>query len=306
MEGSIDRRDFLSLLGVGGVVFASGLAPARAERRTDFSFVQLSDTHLGYSGPANPEASTTLERAVLAINRSGVAPDFVVFTGDLTHTTDDPSERRARLARFLALADRLDTKTRVFLAGEHDAALDRGKAFLELIGPLHRSFDHQGFHFVALDNVSDPSARLGEAQLDWLHRDLSGLDPHAPVVVFAHRPLFPLAPEWDWSTPDGDKAIDILSHRSEVTVFYGHIHQEHHHQTGGIRHHAARSLIFPLPAPGSVPKKAPVPWNPEHPGHGLGWRDVLAAPRGRPAQAAGSGVARIGRIEEHDLGGATP
>jgi hypothetical protein len=93
-------------------------------------------------------------------------------------------------------------------------------------------------------------------------------------VVFAHRPLFSLMKEWDWFTTDGDRALALLQKHANVTVFYGHIHQEHHHVTGAIRHHAARSLVFPLPAPGSVPKKGPLPWDPDHPLRGLGWRDV--------------------------------
>ncbi len=95
-----------------------------------------------------------------------------------------------------------------------------------------------------------------------------------PIVALAHRPLFDLYPAWDWATKDGARAIEILSRRDDVTVFYGHIHQEHHQRTGKILHHSARSLVFPLPAPGSTPKKTPLPWDPASPDHGLGWRAV--------------------------------
>ena len=113
-----------------------------------------------------------------------------------------------------------------------------------------------------------------DVQLQWLASDLASIPPDVPLVVLAHRPLFPLFPEWEWATKDGDRAIEILSKRRNVTVFYGHIHQEHHFATGNIAHHAARSLVFPLPAPGSVPKKAPLPWDPASADHGLGWRSV--------------------------------
>jgi len=94
------------------------------------------------------------------------------------------------------------------------------------------------------------------------------------IVVLAHRPLFDLYPAWDWMTNDSAPAIEILSQRDNVTVFYGHVHQEHHQMTGTIAHHSARSLVFPLPAPGSVPKKAPLPWDPASSDHGLGWRSI--------------------------------
>jgi 3',5'-cyclic AMP phosphodiesterase CpdA len=204
-------------------------------------------------------------------------PDFIVFTGDLTHTTDDAATRRKRMAELKAIVARLNVKTRYYMPGEHDASLDAGKAFQESFGRMHYSFDHRGIHFAVLDNVSDAEAKLGDAQIDWLNRDLKRHPADAPIVIFTHRPLFDLAPQWDWATADGAKAIDVLGHHRNVTVFYGHIHQEHHHKTGDIAHHAARSLIFPLPAPMSVPKKAPVPWDPEHPRRGLGFREIAAS-----------------------------
>jgi 3',5'-cyclic AMP phosphodiesterase CpdA len=295
MTTDFDRRAFLGLMGIGGVVFASGLtgcAGAAGASATagaapavprapgdDFFFLQLSDTHWGFKGPPNPEADVTLERAVAAINASDARPDFVVFTGDLTHTTDDAGERRARLRRFQEIASGLKVKDLRFLPGEHDAGPDHGDAYREVFGEMNYAFDHKGVHFVALDNVSRPGAGLGDPQLDWLSKDLEATAAQTPVVVLAHRPLFDLAPEWDWQTKDGARAVEILSRRDNVTVFYGHIHQELHRMTGKIAHHAARSLMFPLPAPGSTPKKAPLPWDPASPDHGLGWRSVARRER---------------------------
>jgi 3',5'-cyclic AMP phosphodiesterase CpdA len=281
MTTPFDRRDFLGLAGLGGVVFASALAgcatAGAAGAASDFHFVQLSDLHWGFNGPAvNPEAATTLPRAIAAVNAMPSKPDFVVFTGDLTHTTDDPVERRRRMKEVKSIIDGLDVKTRYFLPGEHDASLDHGAAFMEFFGATHHTFDHGGIHFVALDNVSDPAARIGDAQLAWLEADLARLDPDAPVVVFTHRPLFDLAPEWDWATRDGAAAIELLARHRHVTVFYGHIHQENHRMTGAIAHHAATSLIFPLPAPRSQPRREPVKWDPAQPFRGLGWREVVA------------------------------
>jgi len=275
------RREFMQLLGLGGVVFASGLAGActnilrkSGAQADDFFFVQLSDSHWGFKGPPNPEAANTLRQAMAAVNALPSAPDFVVFTGDLTHTTDDEAERNRRMREFKAIVADLKAPVRRYMPGEHDASLDWGKAFQEHFGPTHYSFDHKGIHFAVIDNVSDPGAAIGGAQLDWLLADLKPLRPEAPIVIFTHRPLFDLAPQWDWATKDGSKAIDLLQHHKNVTVFYGHIHQEHHFKTGEIAHHAATSLIFPLPAPLSQPKRAPVPWDPAHPRRGLGFREI--------------------------------
>jgi 3',5'-cyclic AMP phosphodiesterase CpdA len=209
-------------------------------------------------------------------------PDFIMFTGNLTHTTDDPQERRRRLAEFKQIVGALKNPNVRFMPGEHDASLDRGQAWSEFFGETHYSFDHKGVHFVVVDNVSDPAARIGEAQLAWLKADLDAQDKDARIVVFTHRPLFDLYPQWDWATRDGTSAMELLMPYRNVTVFYGHIHQEHHHMTGHIAHHSAKSLIFPLPAPGAAPKREPIRWNPAEPYRGLGFREVDAEPR--PAQ----------------------
>jgi hypothetical protein len=290
----IERRELLRLLALGSVVSASGLlgcgsgatpqparspGPAAAGPNStrpidDFLFLQLSDTHWGYSGANNPEADVTLPQAVKAINASPIQPDFVVFTGDLTHTTDDAGERRRRLKEFRSIISDLKVQTRYFVPGEHDAGPDGGDAYREAFGESHGRFDHKGVHFVLLDNVSAPGSLLGDAQLEWLQRDVQSLNPATPLVVFTHRPLFDLYPSWDWATHDGARALSILAQHPSATVFYGHIHQAHHVQTGNIAHHAARSLIFPLPAPGSLPKKAPLPWDAGASDHGLGYRTV--------------------------------
>ena len=279
---TINRRDFMKLAGLGGVVFASGLnrtasaAYGAGSAADEFYFVQLSDTHWGFEGPPNPDAKGTLKKAVRAVNSLEEQPDFVVFTGDLTHTTDDPKERRKRMAQFRDIVADLKVKTVRFMPGEHDASLDQGQAFQEFFGRTHYTFDHKGVHFIVLDNVSDPRAMIGEAQLRWLAADLAQQPKDANIVVLTHRPLFDLYPQWDWATRDGARAVELLMPYTNVTVFYGHIHQEHHHMTGHIPHHAAKSLIFPLPAPGSQPKRTPLPWDAAHPYKGLGFRGVEA------------------------------
>jgi 3',5'-cyclic AMP phosphodiesterase CpdA len=274
---TLKRRDFLRLAGAaGGAVFASGLPGWAYGRDEDFYFVQLSDAHWGFQGPPNPDARGTLPKAVAAVNALPQPPDFIMFTGDLTHTTDDPQERRRRMREFQSVIAGLQVKPVHLMPGEHDASLDAGAAYQELFGPTHYTFDHKGVHFIVLDNVSDPAGRVGDAQRAWLAADLAHQPKGARIVVFTHRPLFDLYPQWDWATRDGAQVIDTLMPYPNVTVFYGHIHQEHHHMTGHIAHHAARSLMFPLPPPGSQPQRLPVPWDAAQPYRGLGWREIEA------------------------------
>jgi Icc-related predicted phosphoesterase len=279
---NIDRRDFLKLIGIGSAVLvlgprgSSGAADMKAGQ-DDFMFVQLSDAHWGFSDPKiNADATGTLKKAIAAVNSMKVQPDFVVFTGDITHTTDDPKERRKRMAEARDIISTLKVKNIKLMAGEHDAGLDNGEAFQEYFGKTHYTFDHKGVHFIVVDNVSDPTSSITDPQLQWLSEELKKLDKESRIVVLTHRPLFDLYPNWDWWTRDGAKAIDLLMPYKNVTVLYGHIHQEHHHMTGHIPHHAAKGLMFPLPAPGSVPKRIPIPWDPAEPYKGLGYRSVEA------------------------------
>lgn len=285
MKLTMDRREFLRLAAFGGVVFASGvraadygpgMATGRPAAAEEFYFVQLSDTHWGFDGPPNPDSRGTLPKAIAEVNALSQPPDFVVFTGDLTHLTLDPKLRRARMAEFRDLAAKLNVRDVRFLPGEHDASADHGEAFQEYFGATHYTFDHKGVHFIVLDNVSDPKGVLGDAQLAWLGEDLKKQRPDQAIVILTHRPLFDLYPQWGWSTGDGAKAVDLLLPYKNVTVFYGHIHQENLHMTGHIAHHAAKSLIFPLPPPGENDHK-PVPWDAAEPYRGLGWRQVEAA-----------------------------
>lgn len=278
------RRDFMALAGIGGLVFASGLPGCASygqagSAQQDFSFVQLSDVHWGYSNPkVNPEPRATLMRTIAAVNTMEQKPDFVVFTGDLIQTTDDPKVRRQRLREFQEIAAGLRVPQVRFFAGEHDASLDRGEAYLEVFGgALNYTFDHKGVHFIVLDNISDPAPILGPKQLEWLQADLARMPKEAPIVVLTHRPLFSLYPQWDWATRDGAAAIEMLMPYKNVTVFYGHIHHEHHQMTGHIAHHAALAVMFPLSPVGTAPQKTQVPWDTAQPFKGLGWRAIDAS-----------------------------
>ncbi len=280
MKELMDRREFMRVMAVGGIVFASGVRAAdysvgESAMADDFYFVQLSDTHWGFDGPPNPDSRGTLPKAIDAINALSRQPDFIVFTGDLTHLTLDPKVRRTRMAEFRDVVSKLKVKDIRFLPGEHDASLDHGEAYQEFFGATHYTFDHKGLHFIVLDNVSDAKGVLGEEQLAWLAGNLEKQSKDKPIVVLTHRPLFDLQADWGWATGDGSRAINLLMPFRKVTVFYGHIHQENQRMTGHIAHYAAKSLIFPLPPPGSTDHK-PIAWDATQPYRGLGWREIEA------------------------------
>ncbi len=280
----MQRRDFLKISGtaLGGAALlrfsttsaaASFLAGKNDEAPMPFTIVQLSDTHVGH-----PLGTKAFERAVELINGLDAQPDLVLFTGDLTHDSDDPAEHAKRMKTFRDIAGRLKVKKRYHVPGEHDAALDGGTLFRENFGESHYSFDHRGVHFVALDNVSLGKPIVGAAQTAWLQADLARYPKTAPIVVFTHRPLFDLRPDWEWFTADGSAVMNVLAPYDNVTVLYGHIHRLDHHATGKVQHHAARSLIFAFPDPATATEKKPIPFDAAHPFNNLGIRRVRTAP----------------------------
>ncbi len=266
----IDRRGFLKCMAWAGTglvwSFAGGVPTSRlfgeaghASRQTDFTFVQISDSHIGFNKPANADVTATLLVALDKINGYSSVTDFLIHTGDLTHS--------AKPAEFDTLEQVLTgAKRQVFyVPGEHDTAVDDGKLYLERYGKDTRgsgwySFDHKGVHFIGLVNVVqlEGMGKLGSAQLDWLKQDLSGLKSSTPIVVFAHIPLWAVYPAWGWGTSDSQQALAMLRRFGSVTVLNGHIHQVMQKVEGNVAFHTAMSTAFPQPAPGSAPSPGPM------------------------------------------------
>ena len=265
----IDRRGFLTCMAWAGTgviwSFAGGIpesrlfgAPVHSHKQSDFSFVQISDSHLGFNKPANTDVTATLQLALDRINTASVAPDFLIHTGDLTHSS--------KPAEFDTLAQMMGTKRQVFyVPGEHDTSVDDGKMYLERYGKgTHGSgwysFDHKGVHFIGLNNVEqlEGMGKLGQAQLDWLKQDLSGVKSSVPIVIFAHIPLWAVYPTWGWGTSDSEQALAMLKGYGSVTVLNGHIHQVLQKVEGNVTFHTAMSTAFPQPAPGSAPSPGPM------------------------------------------------
>ena len=272
----------------GGVPASIGLeASAAARRPASFSFVQVSDSHIGFAKAANPDARATFREAVARIAAMPDKPSFIVHTGDVSQLSKDQEFDDAdQILKEAGLP--------VFhIPGEHDV-LDEGngKAFLARYGKGTKgagwySFDHAGVHFVALINVLNLKAggmgSLGPDQLAWLKDDLAGRRASTPIVVLAHIPLWALYPEWGWGTDDAAQALALLARFGSVTVLNGHIHQIQQKIEGRVSFHTARSTAFPQPAPGT-PNAAPGPMTvPADQLRGvLGVRDVSFIP-GRQA-----------------------
>ena len=229
--------------------------------KSDFSFVQISDSHIGFSKPANTDVVGTLQAAIAKINAMPAPPSFILHTGDLSHL--------AQADEFDALEQNLKaakTEKIFYVPGEHDLT-DNGKLYLERYGKGTKgdgwySFDYKGVHFIGLVNAQGQGdgglGMLGDQQLQWLEKDLKGLSNSTTVVVFAHVPLWAVYPQWGWGTSDSEKALSFLRRFGSVSVLNGHIHQTIQKIEGNITFHTAMSTAFPQPAPGAAPSPGPM------------------------------------------------
>ncbi|MER8591132.1 metallophosphoesterase [Mesorhizobium sp. M1182] len=243
----------LSLLG------ASQAAEALA---TGFTFLQISDSHIGFDKAANPQAIDTLKEAIGKIQALPQKPAFMIHTGDITHLSKVAQFDNA--AQIIGGAG-FDVH---YVPGEHDLIDDgNGQAYLDRYGKGTKgagwySFDQNGVHFIGLVNVVNLKAgglgNLGADQLAWLADDLKAVTASTPIVVFAHIPLWAVYPEWGWGTDDAAQALALLKRFGSVTVLNGHIHQIMQKVEGNVTFHTARSTAFPQPAPGTAASPGPM------------------------------------------------
>ena len=280
----IDRRGFLRCMawaGSGVVWSIAGGVPAskllgQSAPAGSFQFVQISDSHIGFNKPANTDVNATLQVAIDKMNALEKAPEFLIHTGDLTHT--------AKPAEFDTLAQLMQgakAKQMFCVPGEHDNATDDGKEYLARYGKGTKgtgwySFDHHGVHFVGLVNSAalEGMGKLGTDQVAWLKNDLAGRKASMPIVVFAHLPLWTVYPEWGWGTADSEEALALLKRFGSVTVLNGHIHQAMQKVEGNVKFHTAMSTAFPQPAPGTAPSAGPMKVPADKLRSVLGIRDV--------------------------------
>jgi 3',5'-cyclic AMP phosphodiesterase CpdA len=273
-KDGVDRRGFLKCMAwagtgvlwtmTGGILRSQTLSQQHSAPETgaDWSFVQISDSHIGFNKEANKDVAGTLREAVARINALPNSPSFMLHTGDLTHLAE--AEEFDTLDQILK-----ECKTRqvFYVPGEHDVLNDNGKEYRQRFGKGSKgagwySFDQKGVHFIGLVNVMDIKEGglgvLGDEQLHWLEDDLKARSNSTPIVLFAHVPLWTVYPKWGWGTEDSAQALAQLKRFGSVTVLNGHIHQIIQKVEGNITFHTAMSTAFPQPEPGTAPKPGPM------------------------------------------------
>jgi Icc protein len=272
----------------GGVPRMSGLGgAARAAGMGEFIFVQISDSHIGFKGPVNPDPVDTLRQALSRISQLPARPAMMIHTGDVSHLSK-PAEFDT--AQQVLKEAGLDIH---FIPGEHDVIGDDGKEFFGRFGAKGRapggwySIDQGGVHFVALVNVlgfkPGSGGTLGKEQIEWLEEDLKGRTASTPIVVMAHVPLWPLYPSWGWATDDAAQALGYLKRFGSVTVLNGHIHQVVQKVEGTLSFRTAMSTAFPQPQAGDGPGPGPMKVPAERLRSLLGLRRIDYAPGSAPA-----------------------
>lgn len=304
----IDRRGFLECMAWmgSGVVWtaAGGLLSSRpigqaaaAEAETGgFSFVQISDTHVGFKGQANKDAAATLQQVVERVNALPKTPAFILHTGDQTH-----GQKAGAFDTVAQILKGLRTERVFYVPGEHDVFLDGGKEYLSRYGAGTvngrgwQSFDYRGTHFIGLVNVlkykGEGVGAIGDEQLEWMEKDVAPLSSSTPIVVFAHVPLWAVYPEWGWTTEDAARGLGYLSRFGSVTVLNGHIHQVLRKVEGRVSFHTAMSTAFPQPAPGTAPAPGPMKIPEEQARHLLGVTEVAYVPGQHPLAVVDSTLA---------------
>ena len=271
----VDRRGFLKCMAWAGagMVWAmkGGILQSRAfgdvtatADGSDFQFVQVSDSHIGFNKGVYTDVVGTFQQSVSRINSMATLPALVLHTGDLTHLS-----KPAEFDTVEQVMKSIKTQQSFFVPGEHDYFVDNGKRYLDRFGKGTKgagwqSFDYKGVHFIGLVNVANISngqtalGVLGNEQLEWMEKDVAGLGSSTPIVVFAHVPLWTVYEQWGWGTEDAAQALGYLKRFGSVSVLNGHIHQILQKVEGNITFHTARSTAFPQPEPGKAESPGPM------------------------------------------------
>jgi len=254
--------------------------PPAAADATALRFVQVSDSHLGFTGPANTAVAESFGEAIAQINALPYEPAFVMHTGDLTHLST-----AAQFDQVKQMMGGLRTPQVLTVPGEHDSVDDAGQKYRAVFGAGTRgegwySFDMQGVHFIALVNTLnlEKLGHLGTEQLDFVRQDVAALHSDTPIVVFSHIPLFAMYPDWGWGTDDALQALSYLKRFSSVTCLNGHVHQLFSKTEGNVTFHSATTTAYPLPKPGTAAAPAPVTLPAGQLRQALGIREVSYQP----------------------------
>lgn len=238
---------------------AGSSAPAAAARPS-LRFAQISDSHLGFDGTANPDVVGSFDRAITRINSLGYTPDFVIHTGDLTHLATPEQFDQVK-----QMMTGINTPHVFTVPGEHDSVDDAGQKYRSAFGAGTRgdgwySFDIAGVHVLGLVNTLNLKklGHLGADQLEFVEKDLAPLSSDTPIIVFSHIPLFAMYPDWGWGTDDSAQALSHMRRFSSVTCLNGHVHQIFSKTEGNVTFYSGTTTAYPLPRPGDGPAPKPL------------------------------------------------
>lgn len=245
---------------VGGEVLSHAAGtPTRAVQPT-LRFAQISDSHIGFTGTANPNVTDSFGKAIDQVNSLGYTPDFVIHTGDLTHLASP-----AQFDQVQQMMSGLKSPYVFTVPGEHDSVDDAGQKYRSVFGAGTRgdgwfSFDIAGVHVIGLVNTLNLKklGHLGIDQLEFIEKDVAALSADTPIVVVSHIPLFAMYPDWGWGTDDAARALSYLRRFSSVTCLNGHVHQLFSKAEGNVTFYSATTTAYPLPRPGEAPAPKPL------------------------------------------------
>jgi 3',5'-cyclic AMP phosphodiesterase CpdA len=251
----------VSLAVVGGEVISHVAGAAtNTDTRPTLRFAQVSDSHIGFTGPANADVTGSFGRAINQLNNLGYTPDFVIHTGDLTHLATP-----GQFDQVKQMLSGLNTPHVFTVPGEHDSVDDAGQKYRAAFGAGTRgegwySFDIAGVHVIALVNTLNMTklGHLGPDQLDFIKKDVAPLSGDTPIIVFSHIPLFAMYPDWGWGTDDSMQALSYLKRFASVTCLNGHVHQVFSKTEGNVEFFSGTTTAYPLPHPGDGPAPKPL------------------------------------------------
>ena len=193
--------------------------------------VHLSDTHLlAGNRPLGGRYDTAanLTATLAAVARTGVRPDAIVFTGDLTDL-GEPEAYAALRAEVEPFAARLGAPL-VWVAGNHD---ERPALRAALLGaapteePVTGVWDLDGLRLIALDSTV-PGWHHGDldpGQLEWLRGVLAEPAPLGTILALHHPPLPSHIPFFDiLELRHQDALAGVIAGTDVRAILAGHLH----------------------------------------------------------------------------------
>jgi len=218
------------------------------------TLVHLSDTHfLGEGAPLFGSVTTekNLERALAQLERSGIRPDALVFTGDLADLGEPDAYRRLRELVEPAAA-RLGARV-IWVMGNHDERLQYSRLLFDIEGseaPQDRVDDLDGLRIVSLDTTVPGyhHGELSDDQLAWLAEVLDVPAPHGTLVAVHHPPIpLPLIWSMDMLELHGQERLAAVLEGTDVRgILGGHLHFSTHSLFAGIPVSVAAATCYTM------------------------------------------------------------